>query len=295
DGVLDLERLPRHAVLIGAGYIGVEFACILRSLGAEVTLVFRSDAPLRGFDEDLRQRVHRAMAAQGITMRGAVHPAAIGHSADGYTVTLDDGSEIGCELVVNATGRHPNSDHIGLDRLGIEPGPHGEIRVDEFSATSVPDVFAVGDVTNRANLTPVAIAEARAMADSEFGGARRPFHHDNIATAVFSTPPIGTVGLTEHEAAQRCRVRVYETEFRPMRTAFAGGEQRIYMKLLVDDESDRVLGVHMLGDDAPEIVQSLAVAVVAGATKAHFDRTVAVHPTAAEEFVLMREAARVVG
>jgi len=295
DDVLDLRELPPRVLVLGVGYIGVEFASILRSLGAEVAIALRADLPLRGFDEDLRTRLAAALRGNGITLHAKAAPLAIERAGGALRVRLSDGTALEADLVVNATGRVPNSAGLGLDRIGLDVRTDGSIPVDEYSASAVPGVYAIGDVTNRLNLTPVAIAEGRAFADTVFGDTRRPFRHDNVATAVFSTPPIGTVGLTEAQAAQRGPVRVYEAEFRPMRNAFAGLEQRTYMKLVADDASDRVLGVHMIGDDAPEIVQSLAIAVVAGVTKAQFDSTVAVHPTTAEEFVLMREVKRRAG
>jgi len=295
DDVLALHELPARVVVLGGGYIGVEFASILRSLGASVTQVLRGEGPLRGFDEDLRARLAGALIARGVVLHTRVTPARIDRSGAALRLTLSDGQVLDADLVVNATGRVPNGHGLGLERIGVAPREDGSIAVDAYSASPVDGVYAIGDVTNRMNLTPVAIAEGRAFADSVFGGAPRPFLHQNVATAVFSTPPIGTVGLTEAQAAQRGPVRVYEAEFRPMRNAFAGIDQRTYMKLVVDDASDCVLGVQMIGDDAPEIVQSLAVAVVAGVTKALFDATVAVHPTTAEEFVLMREVKRRVG
>jgi glutathione reductase (NADPH) len=199
------------------------------------------------------------------------------------------------DALLNATGRKPNTAGLGLEALGIELGTDGAIPVDAMSRTSCPGIFAVGDVTNRKNLTPVAIAEGRAFAENEFRGASITVDHDSVATATFTHPPLGSVGLTEQAAMVNRRLRIYETEFRPMRTAFAGGQQKAYMKLIVDDASDQVLGIHMLGEDAPEIIQSLAVAYRMGATKADFDRTVAVHPTIAEEFMLLRELSRTVG
>jgi len=238
----------------------------------------------------LRQRLAAALIHQGIRL----HPNSELLQAGANAIVTAQGQHE-FDAVLNATGRHPNTRGLGLEQLGIALDAMGAVPVDAYSRTVVPNVFAIGDVTNRKNLTPVAIAEGRAVADNAFAGTDRTVHHAAVPAAVFTQPPIGTVGLTEEQAASVGRVRVYESEFRPMKTAFAGGTIKTYMKLLVDDASDRVLGIHMLGDDAPEIVQSLAVAYVMGATKADFDRTVAVHPTAAEEFVLMREPTRVVG
>jgi glutathione reductase (NADPH) len=203
-----------------------------------------------------------------------------------------DGTSVTAPAVLNATGRRPNTAALGLERAGIEVAANGAIPVDVDSRTVTPGIWAIGDVTNRRNLTPVAIAEGRAFADTEFGGRPTRVDHRTVATAVFTEPPIGTIGLSEPEATGRGPTDVYESEFRPMKSAFAGGTQRTYMKLVVDGRDDRVLGAHMIGPDAPEIVQSLAVALTCGATKRDFDRTLAVHPTAAEEFVLMREPKR---
>jgi glutathione reductase (NADPH) len=213
-------------------------------------------------------------------------------SATGYTLNRVDGSALSAEAVLNATGRRPNTTELGLEEVGVLLDERGAIAVDADSRTTVGGVWAIGDVTNRKNLTPVAIAEGRAFADAEFGHLRARVDHRNVASAVFTEPAIATVGLTEADAIRLGPVDIYESDFRPMKTAFSGGRSRTYMKLVVDGLSDRVLGIHMIGTDAPEIVQSLAVALSIGATKRDFDRTIAVHPTAAEEFVLMREPSR---
>uniref|UniRef100_UPI00374DC834 FAD-dependent oxidoreductase n=1 Tax=Undibacterium sp. TaxID=1914977 RepID=UPI00374DC834 len=198
------------------------------------------------------------------------------------------------DAVLNASGRSPNSNGMGLEALGVELQPNGAVIVDQFSATNVKGIYAIGDLTNRKNLTPVAIAEGRAFADNLYTGTQRTVDHASAATAMFTTPPLGTVGLTEEDAARLGKLRVYEADFRPMKTAFAGLSNRTYMKVLVWDDSDKIAGIHMLGEDAAEIIQSLAVAYTMGATKADFDRTIAVHPTAAEELMLMREPSRIV-
>lgn len=287
DDVLDLQYLPRRIAIVGGGFIAMEFASILRGFGADVAVFFRANLPLRGFDLSLRQHCAAALAQRGIALHEKADLVRV--DAHGVQTSIQHHD---FDAVINATGRLPNSTDLGLDTAGVAVDASGAVVVDEFSQSSLPGVFAVGDVTNRKNLTPVAIAEGRALADNEFSGTRRRVDHSSVASAVFTSPPIGTIGMSEEDALKRGRLRVYETQFRPMKTAFAGGQTRTYMKLVVDDDNDRVLGIHMMGDDAPEIVQSLAVAYTMGATKADFDRTMAVHPTSAEEFVLMREPVR---
>jgi glutathione reductase (NADPH) len=248
--------------------------------------------PLRGFDDDLRTRLARALEQQGVALAGGVAMTALRRERSAFALERADGSVLTAAAALNATGRHPNTAGLGLDTVGAAVDSDGAVVVDADSRTTAPGVWAIGDVTNRVNLTPVAIAEGRAFADTEFGGRHHRVDHRTVASAVFTDPPIGTVGLTEAAAAALGPIDVYESEFRPMKTSFAGGSTRTFMKLVVDGLSDRVLGVHMLGTDAPEIVQSLAVAITCGATKRDFDRTLAVHPTAAEEFVLMREPVR---
>lgn len=295
DDLLDLRELPREAAVIGAGYIAVEFAGALARLGVQVCMYYRDRLPLRGFDDDLRVRAAAALQAAGVDLHPGAAPRKIQHAGDKTLLVAADGRMRDFGFVLNATGRRPNTVGLGLETLGIVPEPSGAIAVDAQLRSSAPNVHAIGDVTHRKNLTPVAIAEGRALADSLFGPTPREVDLSRVASAVFTLPPIGTIGPSEAEAvAAGHRLKVYEADFRPMRTAFIGSAERSYMKLLVDADTDRVLGVHMLGTDAPEIVQSLAVALTAGATKAHFDATIAVHPTAAEEFVLLREPARVV-
>jgi glutathione reductase (NADPH) len=292
NDVLDLREVPESLLVLGAGYIAVEFASILSGLGARVTLAYRGALPLRGFDDDLRSRLARALEQQGVTLAGGIALTALRRAGAGFEVERADGSLITAAAALNATGRHPNTVGLGLEAIGAALDHSHALVVDADSRTTAPGVWAIGDVTNRVNLTPVAIAEGRAFADTEFGKRTARVDHRTVASAVFTDPPIGTVGMTEAEATAQGPVDVYESEFRPMKTAFAGGSSRTYMKLVVDGLSDRVVGIHMLGTDAPEIVQSLAVAITCGATKRDFDRTIAVHPTAAEEFVLMREPAR---
>lgn len=290
--VLDLRQVPASLLVIGGGYIAVEFASILAGLGAQVTLAFRDTLPLRGFDRDLRRRLADALAGRGVTLAAGVALQRLERASGRFALHRADGSVLQADAALNATGRKPNTAGIGLEAVGVQLDARGAIAVDAESRSSVAGIWAIGDVTHRMNLTPVAIAEGRAFADTEFGGRPSRVDHRTVASAVFTDPPIATVGLTEEDAARVGPVDVYESEFRPMKTAFVGQDGRTYMKLVVDGLNDRVLGVHMIGSDAPEIVQSLAVALTCGATKRDFDRTVAVHPTAAEEFVLMREPKR---
>ena len=293
DDLLDLGALPAHAAIVGGGYIAVEFAAMLARLGVPVTLMYRSQLPLRGFDDDLRKRLARALSEAGVTLLPEQAPMQIDGQPGAWRLTLPNGTTIESPWVLNATGRRPNTESLGLREVGIVTDEVGAVRVDAACCTALPHVFAIGDVTNLRNLTPVAIAEGRAVADRLFGAAVVPPDLNLVATAVFTLPPLATIGPSESElVAAGTALRVNEADFKPMRHAFTGRSERCYMKLLVDDRSDRALGVHMIGADAPEIVQSLAVALSAGATKAHFDATVAVHPTAAEEFVLLRAPTR---
>lgn len=294
DDLLDLETLPSRAAVLGGGYIAVEFASMLARLGVQVTLLYRDRLPLRGFDEDLRKRLAGALTEAGIELRPGCMATKIERRSDGWLLHLPDGALLDVPWVLNALGRRPNTARLGLEALGITVDKHGAVPVNDELATAVPGLHAVGDVTNRKNLTPVAIAEGRWLADHLFTTDPTPaVALETIATAVFTLPPIGTLGPAEAQC--HGRTTVFEADFKPMRHAFTGRNERVYMKLLVDAASDRVRGIHMIGADAPEIVQSLSVAVSAGVTKAQFDRTLAVHPTAAEEFVLMRTPARTVG
>jgi len=290
--VLDLRAIPATLLVIGGGYIAVEFASILAGLGARVTLAYRDTLPLRGFDTDLRMHLAQALGERGIMLAPGVGMRVLERHATGFALHRADGSVLTAAAALNATGRHPNTSEFGLEEAGVQLDARGAVAVDVDSRTNVPGVWAIGDVTNRKNLTPVAIAEGRAFADTEFGARSVRVDHRNVASAVFTDPPVATIGWSEAEAVHHGPVDVYETDFRPMKTAFAGGNMRTYMKVVVDGLDGRVLGVHMIGTDAPEIVQSLAVALTCGATKHDLDRTVAVHPTAAEEFMLLREPTR---
>lgn len=292
DDILQLKALPKSLLVMGAGYIAVEFASILAQLGVQVSMAYRADLPLRGFDEDLRLQSVQALESHGVQLHPGMRAQALVKNAFGFELQLADGPSLRADTVLNATGRRPNVHHLGLESVGIHTDAAGAIPVDENSRTTAPGIWAIGDVTNRINLTPVAIAEGRAFADTEFGGSPVQVSHANVASAVFCSPPIATIGLTEAQAMKTGPTHVYVSQFRPMKKAFAGSQERTYMKLIVDRASDRVVGIHMLGADAPEIIQGLAIAMSAGATKRDFDRTMAMHPTSAEEFVLMRDPAR---
>ncbi len=286
----DLAELPERIVILGGGYIAVEFASIFNGLGSEVTLVVRRDKVLRGFDEDLRDGLGSALGQRGIRVVTGVNVAAIERDREQRKITLTDGTQLTADHIMLATGRIPNTVGIGLDTLGVKVGALGEIIVDDESRSSVPSIYAVGDVTNRANLTPVAIREGHAFADTVFGQKSWLADHSLIPTAVFSTPEIGTIGLSEAAArATGNPVDIYKTAFRPMMNSLAGRDERTVMKLVVDGTTDVVLGVHILGPDAAEIVQMAAIALRLKATKDDFDRTMALHPSAAEELVTLRD------
>lgn len=290
--VFHLPELPRRMLVVGGGYIALEFASLFARLGVAVTVLHRGDNVLRGFDEDIRTRLREALAHAGIALRLGCTVDRIELLPDGTRrAYCAKGEPIDADVILVATGRRPNTAGLGLETAGVKLGPVGQVMVDENSASSVPSIHAVGDVTNRINLTPVAIREGHAFADSTFGNKRWTTDHSIVASAVFTTPEIGTVGLTEQQAvAAGYELRVFETGFRPMKATISGRHERIYMKLVVDAKTDRMLGVHILGHDAGEIIQAVAIAVTMGATKADFDRTIALHPSAAEELVTMRTA-----
>jgi glutathione reductase (NADPH) len=287
-----LKQLPKRVLIQGGGYIAVEFAGIFAGLGSKVTLVYRGENILRGFDDDVREHLRLEMERRGIKIITKQTVAAIEKVDHGYDVELSDNEQIMADLVMFATGRKPNVYGLGLEAAGVKLGETGGIAVDALSKTTVENIYAVGDVTNRVNLTPVAIREGHAFADSVFGGVPTKVDHTSVPTAVFSEPEIGVIGLTEAQArAQLAKVDVYKTSFRPMKAILSGRDTRIFMKLLVDGITDRVVGCHIVGPDAGELIQLIGVAVKMGATKADFDATMAVHPTAAEELVTMREKA----
>jgi glutathione reductase (NADPH) len=288
-----LDTLPRRAIIVGGGYIAVEFAGIFRAAGAAVTQVIRGDRILRGFDGECRAHLQAELAKKGIEILTGARPARIARADGGLVLTLEDGRSIAADAVMMATGRVPNTAGLGLVEAGVVLDKAGAIAVDSHQATTAPGVHAIGDVTNRINLTPVAIAEGRALAATLFDGKPTRMDHACVASAVFSQPPLASVGLGEEDAlAQFGAIDVYTANFRPMRHTLSGRDERTLMKLVVDRATQVVIGAHMVGADAPEIVQALAIAVKARLTKQDFDRTVAVHPTAAEEFVLMREPTR---
>jgi glutathione reductase (NADPH) len=290
DEAFHLPELPKRVVIQGGGYIALEFACIFAGFGADVTVIYRGDNVLRGFDEDVRAHVRAEIEKQGITILTGCIVNRIDRHRHEFTTHLSNGSSIGSDLVMFAIGRHPNVANMGLENAGVAINPNnGGIAVDGWSKTSVPNIYAIGDVTHRVNLTPVAIREGHAFADTVFGKRPVEVDHANIPTAVFCQPEVGTVGLTETEArAQFSLVDIYKTDFRPIKSTMSGRDTRILMKLVVDGATDRVVGCHIVGDAAAEIVQVLGIAVKMKATKADFDATFALHPTAAEELVTMR-------
>ncbi|MFI5015172.1 MAG: glutathione-disulfide reductase [Hyphomicrobiales bacterium] len=290
DDIFHLPSLPRRLIVLGAGYIALEFASVFAGLGSEVHLVHRGDAVLRGFDEDLRKCAAHALAARGVKFHFERRFAKIEALAGGgRRAHLHNGETLDGDVVLIATGREPNTHGLGLESAGVELGDKDEVKVDDFSRSSAASVYAIGDVTNRLQLTPVAIREGHAFADTVFGGKPWSVVRANVPTAVFITPEIGTVGLTQQQACERhAAVDVYTANFRPMLATLSGRDEKMFMKLLVDAETDKVLGLHINGEGAAEMVQLAAVAIKMGATKADFDQTVALHPTAAEEIVTMR-------
>ncbi len=289
DAVFSLPELPPRVAVIGGGYIAVEFAGIMSGLGAEVSLIYRGPLFLRGFDNDIRATLAGEMVKRGIDLRFNMEVDRLERTSEGIRVCGPAGDEIEADLVLWATGRVPNTGDIGLEKLGVELGENGTVVVDEFSQTSVPGIYAIGDCTDRMALTPVAIGEAMALVET-INGRPTAMDYSNVPTAVFSRPQVGTVGFTEDEArAAGHEVVIFRATFRPMLNTLSGRDEHTMMKLVVDETDDRVLGVHMVGPDAGEIIQGFAVALKCGATKARFDATVGIHPTAAEEFVTMRE------
>ncbi len=284
-----LPQFPARAIVVGGGYIGVEFAGIFHGLGAKVSLVHRGELFLRGFDDDLRRALAAEMGKRGVELRFKRQVERIEKLPRGIRATLNDGATLEAELIMFATGRTPNTRNLGLERAGVKLDHEGAVAVDSYSCSSMPNIYAVGDCTDRLQLTPVAIAEGQAVAETLFHGNPRTPDYENVPTAVFSQPNLGTVGLTEAEARERYgAVDIYKSSFRPLKHTLSGRDEHAFMKLVVDRETDRVLGCHMVGADAGEIVQGLAIALKCGATKAQFDATIGIHPTAAEEFVTMR-------
>lgn len=293
DEALSLEELPKHAVVYGGGYIAVEFASIWRGMGAKVDLFYRKELPLRGFDDEMREVVARNLQGRGINL----HPGTnieLHKTKDGIRVVPDHGDELIADVVLFATGRSPNTKRLNLEAVGVELDKTGAIKVDEYSRTTVPSIWAVGDVTNRMNLTPVALMEGTCFSKTVFGGQPTKPDYSFIPCAVFSIPPLSVVGLSEQQAIEQGKsdVLVYTSSFNPMKNTISGRQEKTIMKLVVDSETDKVLGASMCGPDAPEIMQGIAIALKCGATKAQFDSTVGIHPSAAEEFVTMRTLTR---
>ena len=304
NDIFHLKEQPKHIAIVGAGYIGVEFACIMRGLGCEVTQIIRGKHILRGFDDDIRNGIQDGMIHHGVRMIQNTVVNQVEQVSDGLKLTLSGESEetLNADVFLAATGRAPNVEGLGLENAGVEvvdddclEGPGysmaSAIAVNEYSQTSQPHIFAVGDVTDRINLTPVAIGEGRAFADTEFGNIRRVFNHENVPSAVFSTPEAATVGMTEADARKKLGddgVKVYRARFRPLFHSLTGAEEKTMVKLVVDADTEKVLGAHMVGENAAEIIQGVAIAVNMGATKKDFDATVGIHPSTAEEFVTLR-------
>ena len=287
-----LEALPNRVLVQGGGYIAVEFAAIFNGLGAEVTLVYRGENILRGFDDDLRAHLRAEMERRGIRIVTGQTVTCVAQTRGSFLAALSGGEEVAVDKVMFATGRHPNVEGFGLEAAGVRLAPNGGIEVDAYSQTRVPHIYAVGDVTNRINLTPVAIREGHAFADTVFGNKPTRVDHADVPTAVFSEPEVGTIGLTEAQArAHLAKVDIYKTMFRPMKATLSGRDTRVFMKLVVDGTSDRVVGCHIAGADAGEMIQLIGIAVKMKATKADFDAVMAVHPTASEELVTLREKA----
>ena len=286
----ELERLPRRAVVVGGGYIALEFASIFHGLGVETTLTYRGKRVLRGFDAELGTRLAEEMTARGVNICFGCEPAALRRKGQAIEIEFTDGRLMQSDLVLFATGRRPNTAKLGLESAGVKLAADGAVVVDRYSRTSVDSIHAIGDVTNRINLTPVATAEAMWLARTLFRGEPTPVDHENVATAVFANPNVATVGLSEEKARERYgEVDVYKASFRALKVVMSDKPEKTFMKLVVERAGQRVVGAHMIGADAGEIIQGVAIAVKLGATKAQFDATIGIHPTAAEEFVTMRE------
>ena len=285
-----LPELPKSAIVVGGGYIAVEFASIFNGLGVKTTLVYRGKRLLRGFDAELGAKLAEEMTKKGVTIRFESDVASLAKSADGITATFKDASVMETGVVMYATGRKPNTRNLGLEAAGVNLATDGAIQVNKHLQSSVPSIHAIGDVTNRINLTPVATAEGMALAKTLFRNEPTEMDYDNIPTAIFSIPNLATVGLSEEAAKERGHgVDIYKTGFRALKHTLSGSEEKTFMKLVVDASTQKVLGAHMMGADAGEIIQGIAIAIKCGATKAQFDSTIGIHPTAAEEFVTLRE------
>ena len=292
DDIFHLEKLPKSIAIIGGGYIACEMASIMNGFGVRTKLIYRGDQILRGFDKEIRDHVAEEMVRSGVSISLNADVTKINVTASGLELTDPNGKTETFDKVLAATGRRPNSDDLGLDDAGIQVGQTGEILVDSYSKSSRESVYAIGDVTNRSNLTPIAIREAMSFIETVFRDTPQKLDYRFIPTAVFTTPEVGTVGLTEEEAAQYGPLAIYTTKFKSMRESFAGREDRIFMKLIVEEKNQKVLGCHFVSPFAGELVQLVAVAITMGATKLDFDKTIAVHPTISEELVTMRKPTR---
>jgi len=289
DDIFHIEELPKDITILGAGYIAVEFACIMNGLGVKTTLIYRGERILKSFDHDLTTLLQEEMIKKGIDIKLNTNINDIIEDGNDLVIKTEENDNIRSSCVLSALGRSPNVNQLNLDKTGVLQKKNGAIIVDEFSKTNVDTVYAIGDVTDRINLTPVAIREGHAFADTEFGKHKRSATHNNIPSTVFTDPPLSTVGMSSEEALKEgIEVKTFKTQFSPMKYTFNENKPKILMKLIVDAKSDKVLGIHMLGQDSPEIIQSLAVALTAGATKKDFDNTTAIHPTSAEEFVTLK-------
>ena len=292
DDIFNLEKLPKSMAIIGGGYIACEMASIMNGFGVNTKLIYRGDQILRGFDKEIRDHVAGEMAKNGISISLNEDVTKINVTAEGLELVNSEGKKENFDKILTATGRTPNSDDLGLDNSGVQIGEKGEILVDNFSKSSRESVYAIGDVTNRSNLTPIAIREAMSFVETVFRDRPEKLDYRFIPTAVFTTPEVGTVGLTEEEASQFAPLEIYTTKFKSMREGFAGREDRVFMKLIVEEKNQKVLGCHFVSPFAGELVQLAAVAVTMGATKLDFDKTIAVHPTISEELVTMRKPTR---
>ena len=289
DKALDLKELPNSIVIYGSGYIAVEFAGIFNGFGVDTHLVFRADKVLRGFDNEIREQLMTSMAQKGVTLHKEVTISEIEKVNLNYSVKLSNGKNLKVDEVMGATGRIPKVSKLGLSDIGVDIGSRGEVLVNKFNQTNIKSIYAIGDVTDKVTLTPVAIAEGHAFADREYGESKRFISYDNIPSAVFSQPSISVVGLTFEQAINNgIKAKEYKSEFRALKNTVSGNVERTLMKLIVDEQSQKVIGAHMIGPDSAEIIQGIAIAIKAGALKSDFDSTIGIHPSAAEEFVTMR-------
>ena len=289
DEALNLQELPKNIIIFGSGYIAVEFAGIFNAFGSKVHLVYRADKPLKGFDNDIRESLSKELIKKGINLYPNTVIEKVNGRGGNLKVSFSNGQIINVDQVMAATGRIPNIEGLGLDKIGIEKANNGAIHTNEYFQSNIKSIYAIGDVTDKINLTPVALGEGHAFSDREYGNNLRHFSYENVPSAVFSQPPIASVGMSEILSIQKgFTVTVFESDFKPLKHTISGSDERTYMKLIVDAKTDIILGAHMIGSEAPEIIQGLAIAIQAGLTKSNFDQTIGIHPSAAEEFVTMR-------